>query len=140
LLYFSDNITTWDFLKDVEKFRTSEEPPGSVLLAREVDDPSAFGICLFSESGETLDIIEKPDDPPSNVAIGGIYLFDEKFWSYFDIELKKNPNDFSISSITRQYVINGNAVIRNIGRETWIDCGTPRSLLDASILSREGKI
>ena len=140
LLYFSDNITTWDFSDDVREFCSSEDPPGSVLLAREVDDPKMFGVCEIGEDGRVTDIVEKPENPPSNLAIGGIYLFDEDFWGLLDEEIEKSGQDFSISGITRRYVINGNAKIRNVGEGTWIDCGTPYGLLRASNLAFEGKI
>ena len=81
MLYFSDNITTWDFSDDVESFKDANDPPGSILLAREVDDPSSFGVCELDEDGSIVDIIEKPENPPTNLAIGGIYLFDERFWN-----------------------------------------------------------
>ena len=116
------------------------ENPGSVFLAREVDDPSSFGICEFDEEGKIVDIDEKPEEPKSNVAIGGIYLFDELFWEIYDYVLDARGGEFSISDVSRVYVKKGRAKIRNIGRKTWIDCGTPSSLLDASNLSREGKI
>tara|TARA_B100000579_G_scaffold431224_1_gene445921 strand:+ start:437 stop:1246 length:810 start_codon:yes stop_codon:yes gene_type:complete len=140
LLYFSDNITTWDFTQDVEKFMRSEELPGCVMLAREVNDPSSFGICEFDEMGNIVDIEEKPISPKSNMAIGGIYLFDESFWIKFDKVTPPDREDFSISEVTRQYVLEGKASIHNLGKDTWIDCGSPSSLLDASILAREGRI
>ena len=140
LLYFSDNITTWNFSQDVERFMQSKEAPGCVLLAREVKDPSSFGICEFDEMGNIVDIEEKPISPKSNIAIGGIYLFDESFWIKFDNAISSDKEEFSISNVTRQYVLEGKASIRNLGEGTWIDCGSPPSLLDASILARDGKI
>ena len=140
LLYFSDNITTFDFSGDVESFRNSEVPPGAVLLAREVDDPASFGICKFDDDGDIIDIVEKPSDPPSSIAIGGIYLFDERFWTFLDEEYKAKGDDFSISDITRRYVKDKTATIRNLGRHTWIDCGTPSSLLDAAIMARNQEL
>jgi len=140
LLYFSDNITAWNFSQDVERFRQSKESPGCVLLAREVINPSSFGVCEFDEKGNIVDIEEKPISPKSNMAIGGIYLFDESFWIKFDKVISSEKEEFSISKVTRQYVTEGGASIRNLGKDTWIDCGSPSSLLDASILAREGKI
>ena len=140
MLYFSDNITTWDFSGDVSDFCSTEDSPGAVLLAREVDEPEMFGVCEIGEGGRIIDIVEKPDSPPSNLAIGGIYLFDEEFWDFLDEEIEQRGQDFSISGITRRYVRNGNAKIRNVGEGTWIDCGTPDGLLRASNLAFEGKI
>lgn len=140
LLYFSDNITSCDFIEDAERFRNSENPPGAVLLARSVDRPRDFGVCEIGEDGDIVDIIEKPDDPPSDLAIGGIYMFDENFWRYLDEEVERRGSDFSISDITRRYVKQGNAIVRNIGEGTWVDCGTPENLLRAGNLAFNGDI
>ena len=140
LLYFSDNITSCDFSEDGERFRNSEDPPGAILLARSVDNPSEFGVCVMDESGKIVDILEKPEKPPSDLAIGGIYMFDENFWRFLDEELEKEDETFSISDITRRYVIQNNAVIRNIGEATWVDCGTPENLLRAGNMAINGEI
>ena len=138
LLYFSDNITNWNFADDVEAFNSSEEPPGAVLLVRKVDDPGSFGVCIMDEEGAIVDVVEKPKNSESDLAVGGIYLFDETFYDRFDAV--GDNDDFSISDITRQYTIEGIAGIRDIGETTWIDCGTPQNLLEASILAIKGEI
>ena len=66
LLYFSDNITTWDFHDDCERFRSSVSKPGAVLLARQVENPQDFGVCVMGDEGSIIDIVEKPKDPPSD--------------------------------------------------------------------------
>ena len=66
MLYFSDNITSWNFKDDVASFMESEDEPGAVFLAREVDDPQSFGVCELDERGEIVDIVEKPENPKSN--------------------------------------------------------------------------
>ncbi len=74
--------------------------------------------------------------PGSNLAIGGIYLFDDTFWDRFDLVC--NNDDFSISSITSQYVKEGKASIISIGDNSWIDCGTPENLQIAENLVKDG--
>ena len=94
----------------------------------------------MDESGRIVDILEKPESPPSDLAIGGIYMFDENFWRFLDEELEKGGETFSISDITRRYVVQNNAVIRNIGEATWVDCGTPENLLRAGNMAINGEI
>ncbi|HIN44186.1 MAG TPA: sugar nucleotidyltransferase, partial [Candidatus Poseidoniales archaeon] len=84
LIYFSDNIVTYELDKDVQHWKDSPDPPGCLLLGRTVPDPERFGVAIFGDDGEIIDIVEKPVDPPSAVAIGGIYLYDEKFWDIMD--------------------------------------------------------
>ena len=77
LVYFSDNITTVEFQEEIARFSQVQEKPGCVLLARNEKNPEAFGVAVLDDSGQVIDIVEKPENPPSNLAIGGIYMFDE---------------------------------------------------------------
>lgn len=130
LIWFSDNITNM-ILKDyVDNFER-----GAILLTREVENPEDFGIAVV-EGQKVVDVIEKPSEPPSNLAIGGIYMFDESFWSRLD-SVQDGP-DFSISDVTRQYLVEGSARVISVGENTWIDCGTPESLQRAARLVEEG--
>lgn len=130
MLWFADNLTNIELDSKVSNF--SE---GALLLAREVDDPRAFGVAIL-ENGKIVDIVEKPAVPGSNLAIGGIYLFDDTFWDRFDLVC--DNDDFSISSITSQYVKEGKASIISIGDNSWIDCGTPKNLQMAENLVKDG--
>lgn len=138
LVYFSDNITTMELTDSVKKFQSSKEPPGCVLLGREVDDPERFGVAIF-ENGKFVDIVEKPTNPTSALAIGGIYLFDETFWAKMD-QVTTNGDNLSISDINRLYLIENKAELIDIGDKIWLDCGTPDSLYEASQLAASGKL
>ena len=140
LVYFSDNITTIELREHVEKFTKHDSNPGCLLLSRDEEQPQAFGVAKFDGDGKIVDIVEKPENPPSNVAIGGIYLFDEQFWSLVDECQIEYDGNFSITDVNRKYVEKGQAELLNIGKETWVDCGTPESLLAASIMAKDGKL
>ena len=94
----------------------------------------------MDENGNVTDIVEKPENPPSNLAIGGIYLFDENFWTYLDFAMSQRGEQFSISDVTRQYIQLGKAKLLSVGEETWVDCGTPETLLLASQMVKDGKL
>jgi len=140
LIYFSDNITTIELKEYVEEFSNSSSNPGCLLLSRDEENPCAFGVAKFNDEGKIVDIVEKPENPPSKTAIGGIYLFDEQFWSLIDECQAEYGNDFSITDLNRKYVKKNQAQLLNIGKETWIDCGTPESLLQASLMAKDGKL
>ena len=140
MIYFSDNITTVEFDEIVREFSESQEPPGCLLLAREEEHPEAFGVAVLDDDGNIIDVVEKPTNPPSNLAIGGIYLFDETFWDKLDRAVEEKGDSFSISDINRAYIAEGKAKFVSVGAETWVDCGTPETLLQASIMAREGKL
>lgn len=124
LIWFSDNITNIDLTNDLKEFSS-----GAILLTREVENPSDFGIAVV-DNGEIVDVVEKPSNAIGNLAIGGIYIFDETFWSRLD--LVQNKGNFSISDVTRQYLSERDVKIISVGENTWIDCGTPSSLSRAA--------
>jgi glucose-1-phosphate thymidylyltransferase len=140
LVYFSDNITTVEFDTIITDFNVQSEPPGCILLAREEENPQAFGVAVLDDENNILDVVEKPDNPPSNLAIGGIYLYDETFWEKFDSAVAEKGPAFSISDINRAYIVSKNARLVSVGKDTWVDCGTPETLLEASIMARDGKL
>ena len=131
MIWFSDNITNIDMKNDVNDFST-----GAVLLTREVQNPQDFGVAII-EGGEIKGVVEKPSNPPSNIAVGGIYLFDQTFWQRLDAI--QDFTDFSISDITNQYISEGDVKFISVGENTWIDCGTPENLLLAAQMVEEGK-
>ena len=141
MLYFSDNITNWDFTDDVQLFSKDDIlPPGAVILLRRVNNPSEFGVCAFSSEGDLIDIVEKPVEPPSNMAVGGIYLYDELFWEFLDLKASEKSEDITISDLNRVYLGKSNVHIRDAGDMTWIDCGTPEGLRTGSRLVKDGII
>ena len=138
MVYFSDNITTADLIEEVDMWKKSEEAPGCLLLGRSVSDPRAFGVGVFDENGNLTDIVEKPKNPPSNIAIGGIYLYDERFWDLLDEVSATESDGFSISDLNRKYIALGDIHLKDLGDEEWLDCGTPDALLRAAELAKEG--
>jgi len=140
LIYFSDNITTIELTEAVAAFRASDTPPGCGLVGREVDDPERFGVAVFDADGKLSDIVEKPENPPSSFAIGGIYLFDETFWDRLDAIVAAQGDDMSISDVNRTYVNEGMAAVIQSENSLWIDCGTPDALWEASQLAEAGEL
>ena len=140
LIYFSDNITTVELAEHVKRFADYDSNPGCLLLSRDENNPQAFGVAKFDSDGDIIDIIEKPDNPPSNIAIGGIYLYDEQFWNLVDECQTERTNTFSISDVNRRYIQKNQVELLNVGEETWVDCGTPESLLKASLMAKDGKL
>ena len=130
LIWFSDNITNIDLKRDVDEFTK-----GAILLTREVENPCDFGIAIL-DGDAVVDVVEKPENPPGNLAIGGIYIFDERFWERLD-SVQDSP-EFSISDVTRQYLVEGDAKVISVGENTWIDCGTPENLQRAARMVEDG--
>ncbi len=140
LLYFSDNITTIELTDAVDEFRNSVSPPGCALVGRNVEDPERFGVAVFDAEQRLVDIVEKPVNPPSSFAIGGIYLYDETFWTRLDAVIAEKGSNMSITDVNRTYVKEKSASIIQSKDSLWIDCGTPDALFEASQLAAQGEL
>ena len=140
MIYFSDNITTADLSSEVKEWTGSADNMGCVLLGREVKDPERFGVAFLNSDDKLIDIQEKPSNPSSNVAIGGIYLYDGDFWDIMDKEMHDKGDEFTITDVNRRYLKNNNARLKLLENDEWLDCGTPDSLLEASKLAEAGVI
>jgi NDP-sugar pyrophosphorylase family protein len=81
IMYLGDNLLEQDLEAFVDAFnaeRTSEHPPSAQILLKEVSDPHRFGIASLDGAGNVVHLVEKPVDPPSNLALVGVYLFDRE--------------------------------------------------------------
>lgn len=106
---------------------------GATIFAYRVTDPERYGIVEFDENGKAISIEEKPDNPKSEFAVPGLYVYDN---SVISISKNLKPslrNELEITDVNREYLRNGKLKVNQIGRGVaWLDTGTPESLLQAS--------
>jgi glucose-1-phosphate thymidylyltransferase len=132
-LVLGDNIFYGHELTNV--FREAiEKLDGCTLFGYQVADPERYGVATINDDGRLVDIEEKPKVPRSNIAITGLYLYDNEAVRYA-AELTPSPRgDLEITDVNRRYVQDGRANLVTLGRGTaWLDTGTPDSLLDAGV-------
>ncbi|GAA0484628.1 glucose-1-phosphate thymidylyltransferase RfbA [Streptomyces sp. NPDC046215] len=105
---------------------------GCVLFGSAVSDPEHYGVGEVDSSGRLLSIEEKPVAPRSNMAITGLYLYDN---DVIDVARGLKPSargELEITDVNQVYVDRGKARLVPLGREfLWLDAGTPDSLLRA---------
>ena len=78
VMYLGDNLLEQDlaaFTAAFERERAGATPPDAQILLKQVPDPHRFGIATLDDSGNVVQLIEKPADPPSDLALVGVYLF-----------------------------------------------------------------
>lgn len=127
-----DNIIGETFEKDIEGF-----DGGAKVFPKRVDDPQRFGI-VDTEDGEIQDIAEKPNDPASNLATTGFYLFDNKVFDHIqDLELS-DRNELEVTDLIRIYLEHGDLDYREL-ESYWFDGGTFEGLYEANTHIRELK-
>lgn len=130
VVILGDNITTASIKPYIENFKKQKE--GARVLLRKVEKPKRFGIAAIDER-QILEIEEKPDNPKSDFAVIGYYMYDEKV---FDIIRKIKPSDrgeYEISSVNNEYIKRGELAY-DILEGDWVDAGTFESYLYANKL------
>jgi glucose-1-phosphate thymidylyltransferase len=97
-----------------------------------VSDPERYGVVEINAAGQPVSIVEKPKEPRSNLAVTGLYLYDN---SVLDIagSLKPSPRgELEITDVNQIYLERGELSVEIMGRGfTWLDTGTHDSLLEA---------
>ena len=129
-----DNIIERDIRGAVGSFFT--QPSGAKVLLKEIDDPQRFGVARI-DNGRIVEIIEKPADPPSKMAVTGIYMYDH---TVFDIAKSLDPSErgeLEITDVNNEYIRRGNLTYELL-EGWWIDAGTFESLHRANRLVAEG--
>ena len=111
----------------------STNPTGAIIFGYSVKDPQNYGVAEIDFDGKVISIEEKPRIPKSNMAISGLYFFDNSV-SQKAKKVKKSPRgELEITSVLEQYRENGTLTLKSLTRGTsWMDCGTAESLNDAS--------
>lgn len=106
---------------------------GCVLFGYPVKDAQRYGVGELDDEGRLVSIEEKPSEPRSNLAITGLYFYDNQV---IEIArgLKPSPRgELEITDINRTYLRSGQAKLVNLGRGfAWLDTGTHESLLEAA--------
>lgn len=106
---------------------------GAYVFAKEVSDPSEFGVVDFDSSGLAISIEEKPVRPKSNYAVTGLYFYDNTVVSRAKLLEKSGRGELEITDINNQYVEEKTMHVELLGRGfAWLDTGNPNALLDAS--------
>ena len=110
-----------------------------------VNDPQRYGVLGFDENKKINSIDEKPLDPKSNYAVIGLYFYPNSVIKIAKNIKRSKRGELEISSVNNIYLKNNNLNINLLGSGyTWLDAGTPDSLLEASnfiqtIEKRQGK-
>ncbi|MBV9548520.1 MAG: NTP transferase domain-containing protein [Alphaproteobacteria bacterium] len=126
-MILGDNIFVGSGLEQI-LLTAKEENRGATVFSYEVANPQAYGILRFN-AGKPVDILEKAAEPPSRLAITGLYFFDR---TAIDIARTLKPSErgeYEITDVNKAYLRQGRLDVRSLGRGTaWIDGGTPGDL------------
>ncbi len=112
--------------------RADARAAGGTVFGYHVADPERYGVVAFGAEGQVREIIEKPDVPPSNYAVTGLYFLDG---SAPERAAKVQPSargELEITTLLEMYLHDEQLTVERMGRGyAWLDTGTHGSLLDA---------
>ena len=110
-----------------------ETVKGAQIFAIRVDDPSQYGVVEIDSDGKIIEIVEKPLESKSKLAIPGMYFFDSSVTSRAEKLTKSERGEFEITSLIETYQKDNSLKLNILPRgTTWFDCGTVNSMCDAS--------
>ena len=106
---------------------------GATVFGYHVSDPERYGVVDFDVDGTVRAIIEKPEVPPSNYAVTGLYFVDGSAPKRAKSVKPSVRGELEITALLEVYLRDGNLRVEKMGRGyAWLDTGTHASLLDAS--------
>jgi len=147
VMYLGDNMLEQGlagFVSGFERARSATQslpldgastvsPAAQILLAR-VEDPSSFGVAALGDNGEVVALVEKPADPPSDLALVGVYLFDERIHSAIDSIEASARGELEITDAIQALIDAGHVVHHEVLHGWWIDTGKKDPLLECNRL------
>ena len=115
----------------------SRRTRGATVFGYYVQDPERYGVIEFGAQGKVVDLLEKPEKPPSHYAVTGIYFYDERAPQFARTMQPSARGELEITDLNRVYLRLGELAVERLGRGTaWLDTGTHNSLLDAGLFVR----
>ncbi|MEM9165696.1 MAG: sugar phosphate nucleotidyltransferase, partial [Planctomycetota bacterium] len=129
-----DNIIQGNIRKASGDFFTQRT--GAKLLLKEVPDPERFGVCRL-DGDKVVEVIEKPADPPSNLAVTGIYFYDNDVFTICQTLKPSDRGELEITDVNNAYLERGDLTYEVL-EGWWTDAGTHESLYRAATFVAEG--
>lgn len=108
-------------------------PQGAIAFSFKVPDPERYGVIVLDSNGKPIQIVEKPKTHISDLAIPGLYFFDNTAVERVMSVQKSTRGEYEITSLLDSYLQDGQLSIQALQRGTaWLDCGTAESMQDAA--------
>ncbi len=130
-LILGDNLFEDDFTEAISTFKE-----GGRIFAKQVPDPERFGVVAFDSQNKATSIVEKPQDPASDYAVTGLYIYDNTVIAKA-ADLQPSPRgELEITDLNNLYLQEGKLDVAFV-KGKWLDTGTFESLFQATVFARE---
>jgi glucose-1-phosphate thymidylyltransferase len=130
VMCLGDNVTGQGIKDFVTKFQN--ENLDALIILKEVDDASSFGVAVLDHEGNITKLVEKPKTPVSNLAIIGTYIFSNKVHLAIERIKPSWRNELEITDAIQEMVNMGFKVKAEILKSWWLDTGKKDDILSAN--------
>ena len=130
VVYLGDNMLQGGIVPFVESFRSSGAD--ALILVKQMPDPTAFGVVVLDDNGRPVRLVEKPLEPPSDLAMIGVYMFKSGF---FDSVARVQPSargELEITDTVQQLIDTKHDVRAEVVQGGWVDTGKMADILEAN--------
>ncbi len=143
VMYLGDNMLEAGLSAFVERFVSERaacgtaggsRPPAAQILLAEVSDPGSFGVAEIGQDGRVVQLVEKPEQPPSNLALVGVYLFDHTIHTAVANIEPSARGELEITDAIDWIINEGHRVDHEVLNGWWIDTGKKDPLLECNRL------
>lgn len=135
VMFLGDNVIEGGISPLIAQFANSEF--NSQIVLTRVDMPEQYGVAELDNEGRIVRLIEKPKEPPSDLALVGIYMFDHHIFEAVKSIAPSWRGELEITDAIQWLVEHEYAVYPYIHRGWWIDTGAPGDMLEANSLVLE---
>jgi glucose-1-phosphate thymidylyltransferase len=137
VMYLGDNLLRSGVRSFVEEFERERGTARAQILLARVPDPQRFGVAELNDTGEVVRLVEKPPDPPSDLALVGVYLFDPTIHEAVRAIRPSPRGELEITDAIQWLIDQGHRVRKQVVDGWWKDTGTLDALLESNRLILE---
>ena len=130
IMCLGDNLQGEGLTTFVQKF--TKEKMDALILLKAVDDPTKFGVATLDEKGNIIDLVEKPKEPSSNLAIVGTYIFSSNIFKAIESIKPSWRGELEITDAIQEMINMGFNVKAETLSTWWLDTGKKDDILVAN--------
>ena len=135
VMFLGDNCIQGGISQLIQQFGHSDY--NAQIVLKRVSDPRSFGVAELDDEGKITKLVEKPRDPQSDLALVGVYMFDQRIFEAVNSIAPSPRGELEITDDIQWLVSHGHRVFPYIHEGWWIDTGKKDDLLEANRLILE---